>query len=187
MTAYAALKAVHVGCVVLSIALGVYFVSGRRLLGFLERWGSRFWQHLAPLTHRFLPVRRPHHALALGMLWGWLPCGLVYMVLPVAWATASPLQGALVMTVFGLGTAPAMLTVGIGGAGLRTRLRRPLVRRLAGAALIASGLFFLLGPLAMGHGVSGAHEHHHGADGRLTAIKQNSKARGILNRQDHQE
>ncbi|MDX1605527.1 MAG: sulfite exporter TauE/SafE family protein [Candidatus Competibacterales bacterium] len=173
---------------IILIGLGIYFLSGRSMFGALEAVGRRVWQKIAPVTRHFLPIRRPRQAFALGLLWGWLPCGLVYMVLPMAWATASPADAALVMLMFGLGTSPAMLAVGFGGAGLRTRLRRPLVRRLAGGVLVASGLFFLLWPYLP----RGGHEHHEHVAAEfvrpagprsgplLTAVKQNGEGRVML-------
>jgi len=49
----------------------------------------------------------------LGMLWGLLPCGLVLAALLTAVAAGSPLRGALTMLVFGLGTWPVNVSVGL--------------------------------------------------------------------------
>jgi hypothetical protein len=53
-------------------------------------------------------------ALGLGLVWGWLPCGLVYSVLLIAATSAQPIQGAFVIIAFGLGTLPAMRLTGQG-------------------------------------------------------------------------
>ena len=67
--------------------------------------------------------------LALGALWGFVPCTLVYGVLPLALFSGGAWQGALVMLVFGAGTLPHL--VGAGLALSRIDLRGPRVRRAA--------------------------------------------------------
>jgi sulfite exporter TauE/SafE len=64
--------------------------------------------------------------LALGVLWGFVPCTLVYSVLPLALFAGGAWQGALVMLVFGAGTLPHLR-----GRRLRAVAHRPA--RAAGA------------------------------------------------------
>jgi uncharacterized protein len=78
--------------------------------------------------------------LALGVLNGFLPCPLVYAFALQAAATTAVLPGMTVMAAFGLGTFPAMLFMGFGGAALGTRLRRAYV---AGALLLVLGVVTL--------------------------------------------
>jgi sulfite exporter TauE/SafE len=66
-----------------------------------------------PLTRRFLPVRGPAQAFPLGMLWGWLPCGMVYSVLAMALLTGSATRGAAALLAFGLGTLPNLMLAGL--------------------------------------------------------------------------
>ena len=148
------------------ILLGLQLALGWRTFGWVERIGGRIWQRLSPLARGLLPLRGTGSALALGMLWGWLPCGLVYVMLTLAWSTGNPTTGALTMAMFGLATAPAMIAVGMGGAGLRTRLRRPAIRRLAGVVMISVGGLFLAAPALMPHdgghnSVGTVHGAHH--------------------------
>lgn len=75
-------------------------------------------------------------ALALGLLWGFLPCGLVFAMLVVAAGTHSPWAGALSMLAFGLGTVPTLL-----GFGLAANLLSP---RLRGRLQFFAGLLILL-------------------------------------------
>lgn len=134
------------------VALGLYIAGWWRGLVVLERAGGRLiWQRLQPLGQRLLPVRSPAAALAVGLVWGWLPCGLVYSVLIWAVAAGSAAQGALLMLGFGLGTLPTLLAMGAFASVLTGLLRRPAVRRLAGAVVIAVGLLQAAGGLgAMG-------------------------------------
>ena len=80
---------------------------------------------------------------ALGMVLGFLPCGLVYGALAAAAGTGSIADGAAAMAAFGLGTAPALLAVGWGGLIVRRRLRdgtrwiaTPLLLANAGLMLV---------------------------------------------------
>ncbi|MDH3563511.1 MAG: sulfite exporter TauE/SafE family protein, partial [Gammaproteobacteria bacterium] len=66
------------------IALGLYLANWWLGLSVLERLGGKLWRYLEPLGRHFLPVDHPLKALAAGLVWGWLPCGLVYSAL--AWS-----------------------------------------------------------------------------------------------------
>jgi len=125
------------------ILLGLYLADWWRVLTRLERFGTRLWRYLEPLGRRLLPVATPVQAFGLGLIWAWLPCGLVYSVLVWAIASGSPLRGALLMFVFGLGTLPNLLGMGL-LAGAAARLsERPMVRRAAGLTVIGFGVLAL--------------------------------------------
>jgi uncharacterized protein len=61
--------------------------------------------------------------LALGIMWGFLPCGLVFAMLVVAAGTHNPLGGALTMLAFGLGTVPTLLGFGLAANMISPQLR----------------------------------------------------------------
>jgi len=82
-------------------------------------------------------------AFALGALWGWLPCGLVYSMLAWSLAIADPLQGALLMGAFGLGTLPALLATGLAAHQLSQLIRHPATRSLAALTIIGFALWQL--------------------------------------------
>jgi sulfite exporter TauE/SafE len=142
----------------LMVMIGLQIAFRWSLLGFIERSGARFWARLAPLARRLLPARTPFHALLLGILWGWLPCGLVYSILIMALLTGNALHSALLMAVFGLGTLPSMTLTGLAGARLQLAVQRPGLRLVAGLLLVGLGLWTGLGPLRH---LVGDHEHHH--------------------------
>ena len=128
------------------IALGLYIGGWWHGLVSVERLGARYlWRYLQPVGQRLLPVRSLSGALALGLIWGWLPCGLVYSVLIWSIGAGSPLEGALRMLSFGLGTLPTLLSMGIFAAALATFVRRPVVRGVAGAVIIVLGIYYLYG------------------------------------------
>jgi sulfite exporter TauE/SafE len=69
-------------------------------------------------------VERPCSKFTLGLLMGFLPCGLVYAALMKALGAATPLGGALTMLAFGLGTSVALVVVGLGSSAATRKLAR---------------------------------------------------------------
>jgi sulfite exporter TauE/SafE len=126
------------------VALGLYLLGVTRALAFTERAGQHLWRRLQPLTRRFLPARTVAQALPLGLLWGWLPCGLVYSALASSLTAGSTTRGALLMLCFGLGTLPNLLLAGILFARLNEFVRRPVVRTLSGLLVLGFGVYGLL-------------------------------------------
>lgn len=126
---------------VMMILLGLYLARWWFGLLQLERLGNHLWRHLRPLAGRFVPFSHPLAALPFGMVWGWLPCGLVYSALTWSAVSGGMGQGALVMALFGLGTLPTLLALGGLAEGLRHWLNHPGFRRFSGILLIFYGLF----------------------------------------------
>ena len=142
------------------IALGLYLGDWWRGLGAFERLGSKLWRHLEPLGRRILPVTTRRQAFAIGLLWGWLPCGLVYAALALALVSGGARQGALTMIVFGAGTLPALISLGFAGRWLAS-LRQGTARRAAGAILCVAGVVLILGAHAsqLHEAFSAVHTH----------------------------
>ncbi len=124
----------------LMILLGLY-LSGlwRAPLASVERVGLAAWQALAPLRARMLPVRTVVGALRMGVLWGFLPCGLVYSALALALASGDAVSGALTMLAFGAGTVPALVLI-TGAAGRVVTARAGPLRTAAGVAILLAGI-----------------------------------------------
>ncbi len=133
------------------VALGLYLLGVTRALAFTERAGQHLWRRLQPLTRRFLPARTVAQAFPLGLLWGWLPCGLVYSALATALGAGSPARGALLMLAFGLGTLPNLLLAGILLARLNEFVRRPAVRIASGLLVLGFGIYGLIGLMRLLH------------------------------------
>ena len=127
------------------VALGLYLLGVTRALAFTERAGQTLWRHVQPLTRRFIPARNVGQAFPLGLLWGWLPCGLVYSALASALTAGSAGRGALMMLAFGLGTFPNLLLAGIVLARLNEFVRRPVVRMMSGLLVLGFGLYGFVG------------------------------------------
>ena len=91
-----------------------------------------------------------------GMANGLLPCGLVYAALGIPVAASDPVIGALAMTAFGVGTAPALTAVAMG-------LRRVVMQNMALRRVLAAGvLISALWSIGMRTGVIGGGPMHHG-------------------------
>lgn len=132
------------------LALGLYLGGWWRGLVAVERAGGLLWRRLEPLGRRLLPIRTGVQALGVGLVWAWLPCGLVYSALILALGTGSPLHGALVMLAFGLGTLPNLLGIGLLAGAAARYTRSPWPRRVAGLLVIGFGGFALWQLLASG-------------------------------------
>lgn len=129
---------------IMLLATGLYLLGFTRLIAPLERLGAGLWRRIAPLASRLAPARSVPQAIALGALWGWIPCGLIYGALAIA-ATAGSLQGgALTMLAFGAGTMPALLAASAMAVKLAAFIRHRAVRATAGTLVTLFGLTSLM-------------------------------------------
>jgi sulfite exporter TauE/SafE len=142
--------ALYVAANLMLVALGLYLTGFTRALSGVERLGQRLWARIQPLTRRFLPARSVAQAFPLGVLWGFLPCGLVYSVLATALVTGSAERGAALMLAFGLGTLPNLLLAGMLLTRLRDVVRNQAVRTGAGLVVLAFGVFGLVTTPSLG-------------------------------------
>ena len=123
--------------------LGLYLMDAWRGLAQLERLGQGAWRRIEPATALLLPLDSPAKLAAMGVLWGWLPCGMVYSVLLTASLSGSALSGAAVMAAFGLGTLPMLTALGVAGARLRAFAGRRAVRIASGLVVFGYGVLGL--------------------------------------------
>ncbi len=138
---------VLVGLVMVVTALRLLDRRGR--LAPLARPGARLWQWLRPLQRALLPANTAPRRLALGMLWGWMPCGLSTSLLTVAWLQADAANGAFTMLAFGLGGLPVMLPLTFAGARVGQFLHRGAWIQSFGALILAAGLLTIAAPWLM--------------------------------------
>lgn len=142
------------GAVLVLIGLAMFGVP---LFNQLEKVGMRFWQSLAPIRKKVFPIDSFGKALFAGLLWGFLPCGLVYSALMMAIAGNNIATGAALMFVFGLGTMPMLIatqkTVGM----LQSSIKHFRLRQINGVIMMLSGLAVIFIPMMMHH------NHSHGS------------------------
>jgi hypothetical protein len=141
------LMPVQIGLYVLAqvvmILLGLYLAGFNRWVLVFERAGGVLWQRVRPLFQKLLPVKSTPQAVAAGMAWGWLPCGLVYSVLVSALASGSATSGAALMLAFGLGTLPNLLGVALFARQIQPFMQQRWVRRAAGLTVAGFGVWGL--------------------------------------------
>ena len=121
--------------------LGLYLLGITRHFAALEHAGARVWRALRPAAQRCLPANTLPRALALGALWGWMPCGLVYSMLAIALVTGDARHGALVMLAFGLGTLPNLLLAGVLMRWINRHRAGGWMRYVGGASVLGLALF----------------------------------------------
>lgn len=133
---------------------GLYIAGWFPRFAYIEKMGSRFWKLIEPFGRRLIPVKTRTQAFLFGMVWGWLPCGLIYTALTLAATVGNITHSALTMLAFGLGTLPAVMGVGI-MTSLLTRLSRiQHFKQAVGVLLIVFALlaaFPWLNPMRVEH------------------------------------
>jgi sulfite exporter TauE/SafE len=139
-----------------------FYVSGALLLAFglaflgalPRRWLEPGAGAVGGLLRRARRVSGTAFPLVLGLPIGLLPCGLLYPMYAAAAGTGEPLEGAALLTAFGLGTVPLLGTFSfaLDRIGLATRQR--LVRVAGVVMLLLAALMLWQGWRGPMHGAS---------------------------------
>lgn len=176
---YMALQ-IFASIILISIALniiGVFQFSTR-----LEMFGARLWQHIQPLAKNLLPVDSFLKAFLFGMVWGWLPCGMVYSALLFSLTTGSALHGMMVMMFFGFGTLPAMVTAGYLVDYLNQFRQHKQLKWFTAIVLI---LIAITLPLSMKLMSSNHHGHQHGTHMNHMQDEDSIKQKELMDHSEH--
>lgn len=107
---------------------------------YIEKFGNVVWRRIEPYGRRLVPVETLPRAFVFGMVWGWLPCGLVYTALALAATTGDVFRSTFTMLAFGLGTMPAVMGVGIMTSWMVKLSNMKRFRELTGIVLILLAL-----------------------------------------------
>lgn len=113
----------YIAANVLLLLLGLYLAGISTAATKIEGIGKPIWKRLNPLLNKLLPIKSVPACFGVGVLWGWLPCGLVYSASLYALGSGNALHGGLYMLAFALGTLPNLLAMGIFAAQLKTFLQ----------------------------------------------------------------
>jgi uncharacterized protein len=134
-------------------------LTGIAMFGFTP--GFRNWRGFAVPARLLRPAGKliasshPRSKFALGLLMGFLPCGLIYAALMKAIGTASPVEGALTMFAFALGTSLALVVVGLGSSAATVKVAR-------WGTTISAITVLIMGLVLIGRGAfAGPMTHHH--------------------------
>lgn len=133
------------------LSFSFYLWGLPNFLPFLEKKGLVIWALISPYTRRFLPIRSLKQSLFLGLIWGWLPCGLVYSAVVLSFSSTQALYGALTMLFFGLGTLPAMLFMGLASDKLNQLKGSEAMRRISGVVIFVLAGIHLFSIDLLGH------------------------------------
>jgi len=133
------------------VAIGIYLTGWLPQLATVEKIGIPVWKRLEPISRRLVPVASIPKAIAYGLIWGWLPCGLVYFVLIWALTAGDAMHGALIMLAFGAGTLPTLITAGFMTSWLTRFARSTRARQVVGIIIIVMALGSLFIPMEHGH------------------------------------
>jgi sulfite exporter TauE/SafE len=140
--------------VTMMAAIGLYLTGWLPQLATIEKIGVPVWKRLEPIGRKLLPVSSLPRALSYGMVWGWLPCGMVYFVLIWALTTGDAVTGAMTMLAFGLGTLPTLVTAGFMASWITRFAHSRRARQVVGLLIIAMAIGSLFIPMEQ-------HHHHH--------------------------
>ncbi len=123
----------------LIISMAIYVAAPGRFRDLAGQIAAPLTRRLMPLLARFLPVKSLDQALGLGLLWGLLPCGLLYSVVAAAVLLADPLATSAMVIAFGLGTVPLLLGSGLLMLKFRSAVNRRALRWTAALLLVLTG------------------------------------------------
>ncbi len=119
---------------------GLHIAGWFPRFAYIEKAGGLVWSRIEPYGRRLIPVQTLPQAYIFGMIWGWLPCGLVYAAFTLAATAGNEYRGALTMLSFGIGTLPAVVGVGIMTSLMMRLSAMRKFRQLAGITLILLGI-----------------------------------------------
>lgn len=140
------------------IGIGLYLAGWFPAFSRIEQVGKPIWKKLEPISQKLIPVKNPLHAFLFGVIWGWLPCGLVYTALIWSSTAGSSEDGALLMLAFGAGTLPTVMIAGILTGWFVRLSRSKYFRPFVGITIIIMALATVY--FALQHASPDAHHHH---------------------------
>lgn len=150
---------VAVGAALVFVAL---LMLGVPMLKQIERLGLGLWGRLSFIRTKLFPLTTAPKALGAGLLWGFLPCGLVYGAMLVALSAGTAKAsvgsvgfGVVFMLFFGLGTIPMLVVTQGAVIWLQTHIKRFSLRKVSGMIMLISGLMVAIPALTLDH------SHHH--------------------------
>lgn len=140
---------------IVSIVLGIVIIIAVLLP---QKYKNYFAQH--PVTQKLAQPLKANIGVLfkkgtfsalflIGILNGFLPCGLVYVALAGAIASGDAISGAAVMILFGLGTVPAMFAATVLGKFINVEIRTK-IRKAVPVLAFTLGVIFILRGMNLG-------------------------------------
>lgn len=139
------------GVVMVLMGLNLAGLLGKR--GLFEETGITERTFFRKSLHKILALESALGTFLLGLLLGFLPCGLLYPLFMNAAASGSFFNGMLIMLIFGLGTVPAMLSFGYLVSRIQPHMK-VLLYRIAAFMIVLLGVRSLLRGMAFNGWIS---------------------------------
>lgn len=144
MAGFQQLISVIIGIVILFYLVKPLLKQNSSNLFSIQNSGSSF-SFFKNIFAKFYSKNSKLSLLGIGILNGFLPCGFVYIALSGAVAMRSPMNGALFMMFFGIGTLPLMLGISMSKSFVSLQLRRKINKLSPAIALIFALIFIIRG------------------------------------------
>ena len=130
---------------ILAVTLPFVFVKKLKITGPYYKWLAKLRSSLGSLLKK-----RTYKALfTIGILNGFLPCGLVYMAIIAAVASGGALEGAMYMAFFGVGTIPLMTIAVYSSKFISTKFKLR-IQKLVPVFVVLIGVLFILRGMGLG-------------------------------------
>ena len=149
---FAMFKAIWILLNALLLVFGGLLLWTGRQPTLVSGFARRIWDWIQP-TLRNLSAPGLSRPFIMGVLWGLIPCGLLWSALALAVLAPTPIAGALIMAVFAISSSGHLTLIG----RLRHRLQSSAIGRLGegfgtrvGGAMLALGAGSALWALATG-------------------------------------
>lgn len=123
---------------------GFYIAGWFPSFAYIEKTGSFFWKTIEPYGRKLIPVSSLQQAILFGMVWGWIPCGLVYTAVALAATSGDITISTLTMLSFGLGTLPAVMGSGIVSSFITRLTSLQKTKQVVGMLLVLVAIYSLL-------------------------------------------
>lgn len=140
---------------IISIAIGVimilsvFFPLLFKNIQWIDKFTNRIVQKLKLAFAKLFRLKSNISLFIIGILNGFLPCGLVYMAIAAAIVTGEILEGTIYMVIFGLGTLPIMLSLSLTSQIISINFRNK-IKRIIPIFIILIGLLFILRGMNLG-------------------------------------
>lgn len=128
---------------VLMLGIGLHIAQVNSLVLKTEKLGAFIQPIIDPIKKRLLPIDSISKCLLYGLFWGFLPCGLVYTAISMAITSPNPVNGALIMISFGIGTLPTLVGLTAFNSKLNGILKQYYVRFILGTIVVVMALYSL--------------------------------------------
>lgn len=137
----------------LSIGMGIIMIASIIFPSFAHKiTGNNVFHFMTSVKsglQKYFTKQSLSSLFIIGLLNGLLPCGLVYMALAGALATASFTHGVLFMLLFGLGTIPMLFTLSLLGNIAGAKFKK-IIRKVIPYIVVLVGILFILRGMELG-------------------------------------